>query len=361
MSLRIGIAGLRRGGSFCGVFNARPDATVAAVCDVNQERARSFAESHSVPRWVTSFDDLLACDIDAVVVGTPAPLHAGHCTSALRAGKHVLSEVPAVYTLDEARDLARTVRETGQTYMFAENMNYMAFVQTFDRLVKDGKIGEAYYAEAEYIHDCRSLMAARDDGFTPGAETGPTWRAAMRPIRYCTHSLGPVLQVLDDRIVSAVGMHTGERIGKPTGSVDMEVALFKTAKGNVIKVTCGFNVAREPSFHYFSIYGTEGVLESPRGGYQGFKAILNDIPHCTGMIDLPLSWSHPQMPPEASAGGHGTSEYFMVNDFVRAVIDGTKPAIDVHFGLDMTLPGICAVQSADQGSSAVPVPDSRDF
>ncbi|MBP8955083.1 MAG: Gfo/Idh/MocA family oxidoreductase [Armatimonadetes bacterium] len=361
MSLRIGIAGLRRGASFCGVFNARKDSKVTAVCDVNEERARNFAEANAVNRWVTSFEDLLACDVDAVVVGTPAPLHAQMCVAALQADKHVLSEVPAVYSIDEARDLVRAVRETGKTYMFAENMNYMAFLQTFDRLVKDGKIGEPYYAEAEYIHDCRSLMAGRDDGITPDSQTGPTWRAGMRPIRYCTHSLGPVLQILDDRIVSAVGMNPGERIGKSTGTVDMEVALFKTAKGNVIKVTCGFVVAREPSFHYFSIYGTEGVLESPRGGYAGFKAILNDIPHCTGMIDLPLGWSHPKMPPEAAVGGHGTSEYLMVDDFVRAVLDGTTPAIDVYFGLDMSLPGVCAVQSADQGSSAVEVPDPREF
>jgi len=357
--LKIGIVGLRRGGSFLPVFNNRPDCEVSAVCDINEERAKSFAEANGVSQWYAAYEDLLGSDIDAVVVGVPAPLHTEHSVLALKAGKHVLSEVPAVYSIEEAQRLVKTVQNTGLKYMFAENMNYMAYLQTFDSMVKQGRIGEPYYAEAEYIHDCRDLMTARDDGITPGSETGPTWRAHMRPMRYCTHSLGPVLQILDDRIVTAVGMDTGPRVGKPTNTVDMEVGIFKTAKGNVIKVTVGFYIARHPSFHYFSIYGTKGVLESPRGGHSGIKGYFEDIPNLQGMVDLPLSSSHTGLPPEASAGGHGTSEYLMVDDFVRAVLDDTTPAIDVHFGLDMTLPGICAIQSADQGSIPIEVPDFR--
>ena len=359
MSLKIGVAGLRRGASFVNVFKNHADCEVAAVCDVNEERARSLAEANDVPQWFARYEDLLASDVDAIVVATPAPLHAGNAIDALKAGKHVLSEVPAVWSVEEGRQLAQAVEETGRKYMFAENVNYTAFVESFDKIVKDGRIGEPYYAEAEYIHDCRELMRARDDGITPGSATGNTWRAGMPPILYCTHSLGPLLQILDDRIVTAVGMHTGPRIGKETDTIDMELGIFKTAKGNVIKVTCGFYVAREPSFHYFSIYGTEGVLESPRGGYEGFKANLGDIPNLHGMVTLPLSWAHTKLPPEAHAGGHGTSEYLMIDDFVRAILDDTTPPIDVHFGLDMTLPGICAHESAENGSVPVEVPDFR--
>jgi len=361
MSLKVGVVGLRRGGSFVSVFNNRPDSKVTAVCDLNEDRAKSFAEAHGVESWFTSYDEMLSSDLDAVVVATPAPLHTQNAVTALQAGKHVLSEVPAVYDLAEAPKLVAAVRESGRKYMFAENMNYMAFVQSFDSIVKQGRIGELYYAEAEYIHNCQSLMTGRDDGVTGSSAEGPTWRASMPPIHYCTHSLGPVLQIMDDRIVTAVGMHTGPRIGKATNTIDMEVGIFKTAKGNVIKVTCGFYVAREPSFHYFSLYGTEGVLESPRGGYDGFKANFHDIPNLQGMVQLPLSWTHTNMPPEAHAGGHGTSEYLMINDFVRAVLDDTKPAIDIHFGLDMTLPGICAHMSAESGSAPVEVPDPRSL
>ncbi|MEN6544750.1 MAG: hypothetical protein ABFE07_01780 [Armatimonadia bacterium] len=42
-------------------------------------------------------------------------------------------------------------------------------------------------------------------------------------------------------------MHTGNRRRPEIGSIDMEVGIFKTAKGNVIKQFCGFSVAKEPA------------------------------------------------------------------------------------------------------------------
>ena len=38
--------------------------------------------------------------IDAVFVATPMPLHAEHSIAALRAGKHVMCEVPPVNTIE---------------------------------------------------------------------------------------------------------------------------------------------------------------------------------------------------------------------------------------------------------------------
>jgi len=49
----------------------------------------------------------------------------------------------------------------------------------------------------------------------------------------------------------------------------------------------------------------------------------------------------------------------MVNDFVRCILGDGKPAIDVYEGLDMSLPGICAHLSAENGSQPVEVPYLR--
>jgi hypothetical protein len=78
-----------------------------------------------------------------------------------------------------------------------------------------------------------------------------------------------------------------------------------------------------------------------------------------GPMTLPLSSAHTGAPPEATAGGHGTSEYFMCNDFVRCIVDDTEPAIDVYRGLDYSVPGICAHISAENGGEPVEVPDFR--
>ena len=72
--LRIGIAGLNRGSSFIGLFNARPDAQVAAVCANTEATLAHFSKSLGVPGY-TDYDEFCGADIDAIVVATP-PLKA---------------------------------------------------------------------------------------------------------------------------------------------------------------------------------------------------------------------------------------------------------------------------------------------
>jgi len=79
------------------------------------------------------------------------------------------------------------------------------------------------------------------------------------------------------------------------------------------------------------------------------------------MISYPLSISHPRAPAGATVGGHGTCEYYMVTDFLEAIREDRNPPIDIDFAMDMTLPGICAHLSAEQGGQPVPVPNSRDW
>ena len=362
MSLRIGIAGLRRGVSFANVFSHRPDCIVVAGCDPNRERAEAFRQQfETVEAVYADYGEFCGHELDAIVIVTPAPTHAECSVQALRAGKHVLCEVPAVCTLEEGFEVVRAVEETGRKYMFAENVNFFACFETYKQLIDEGKIGKIIYAEGEYIHDCRSLMENRDDGLGGGVDGKPTWRASMHPIQYCTHDLGPLLWLMEDRIVRAVGMSTGCNVAPELGVTDIEVAIFQTAKGAVVKQLTGFAVAREPSHHFFSIYGTKGCLESDRyGGLGNHKFYSEELKHLPRLMDLPVGTNHPHAPPHATAGGHGTSEYYMIDGFVRCILDDTKPPIDVYEGLDYTFPGVCAAESIMNDSQPVTVPDPRE-
>src|SRR3989442_1069063 len=94
-NVRIGIVGAHRGASHARVFAAHPEGEVVAVCDAREARARAAAESIGVARWHTDFDALLADDrVNAVYIATPDHLHGEMNVRALRAGKHVLSEIP---------------------------------------------------------------------------------------------------------------------------------------------------------------------------------------------------------------------------------------------------------------------------
>jgi predicted dehydrogenase len=336
------------------VFNNRTDAEVGPVCDREGGRAEAFAREGGVGAHYHDYERFLRHGLDAVVVATPLPVHAKQSVLALEAGCHVLSEVPAANSLEECGQIVQAVRRSGMKYMMAENSCYMAYLQSWRQMVADGRIGHAIYAEAEYVHNCRAIMRDPDGGLT--------WRAGMPPIYYCTHSLGPLLMIMEDRCVTATGLHTGPHVAPDLGAIDLEVGLFRTAKGGVIKILNGFSVVREPAFHYYVVYGSKGVLETGRpGDAEGTKAFFADVPHLQGMARLPLTTSHTGAPPEARAGGHGTTEYYMVEDFIRAIREDTSPAIDVYRAMDYGVPGLCAHLSAERGGAPVEVPDFREM
>jgi predicted dehydrogenase len=353
--LRVGVAGLRRGLALLRMFRPHPCAEVTAVCDPDAARATTIAAEHQVEGVYTTFDAFLDHGLDIVVVASPLPLHVSQSIAALRAGAHVLCEVPAVASLEEAEQLVAAVREASTLYMLAENCCYWAFVESWQAMVDAGRIGEPMFAEAEYVHDCRGMLRNPDGS--------PTWRAFLPPIQYCTHSLGPVLKAIGGRPVSAIGLSTGSRLTPEFGTIDMQLGLFRTDRGVPIKILCGFGVVRQPSFHSYVIYGTRGCLERPRPGgsspVEETLAYFEDIPEMAGMATLPLGVRHPRAPAHASTGGHGTAEWAMVNAFLEAIVEGGRAPIDVHAALDMTLPGLCAHFSSEQGGVAVDVPDYR--
>jgi predicted dehydrogenase len=344
--LKVGVAGLRRGLGLLRTFHQHRDAKVVAVCDAAAERREAISGEYGAV--YADFTELLTAGLDVVVVVTPAPMHASQAIQAMEAGAHVLSEVPAAYTLDECAALAAAVRRTGQVYMMAENMNFYHYIQSWKKQIQAGEIGHVFYAEAEYIHDCRQLM--RD------AAGQLTWRASMPPIHYCTHSLGPLLDILNDRCVSAVGLATGSHSAPEIGSTDMEVGLFRTAQGRVIKILCGFTVTREPALHWQVFYGTEGTLENKRVPGEEAKIFRAGNAQPT---PIAAEASDPDAPPEALAGGHGTSEYYMVDGFIQAVIGGDAPPIDIYRSLDFSAPGLCAHLSALKGGAPVDIPNFR--
>ena len=346
--LKVGIAGLRRGRGLLQIFHHHREAWVVAVCDSVAERREEVGGEFGIPKTYAEFDDFLAAELDVVVIATPAPLHAAQSIQALEAGANVLSEVPAAWTLDESAALAEAVRRTGRLYMMGENVNFYHYIQEWKATIRAGELGQVFYAEAEYVHDCRKLM--RD------AEGRPTWRASMPPIYYCTHSLGPVLDILDDRCVSVLGMATGAHTEPELGATDMEVGLFRTEQGRVIKILCGFSVTREPAMHWQVFYGTEGVLENRRAPGEEAKVFRAGEGQLRAIA---AEVSDPHAPAEALAGGHGTSEYYMVDRFIRAVIDGGESPIDVYRSLDFSTPGLCAHLSALQGGMPVEIPDYR--
>ncbi|HEU5316145.1 MAG TPA: Gfo/Idh/MocA family oxidoreductase, partial [Chloroflexota bacterium] len=245
--LRVGILGLGRGFTHFRNFLALDSVRVVGAADRlanrrerGQERLTAVGEAGKETKLVPELDNLLALKPDAVVVASNARLQVGHAIQCMEAGAHVLSEVPGAMTEEEIVRLRAAVQRTGKTYMLGENTCYWDFFRYFRKWVLEDRFGPISIAEGEYLHYLPRTMLLANDGSSVSpsearaqghSDATPTWRADQPPIQYLTHDLGPLLEVLDDRVVS-VSCRSGPWRNEETPlRSDGQIALFQTARG----------------------------------------------------------------------------------------------------------------------------------
>ena len=350
---RFGLVGVGRGSEYGRLLATDPRCEVVGCCDTSEQALARFQQELGLAdsRCFTDYDRFIgSLEMDAVFIGTPMPAHAEQTVTAVEAGVNVLSEVTAASTMEGCRRIVEAVRRTGKAYMLAENCCYWPFVQEWGKLVQSGRLGEIIYSECEYLHPIPHLIV--------DPETGQSrWRAARAPLHYCSHSLGPILEITQDRIVRAMGLGQGHRMMPDhpvVGTIDIQVALFETERGAIIKLARSSMVPRHPMIHYYTLQGTKGFVETDRmGPTSGLLYVKDEMERAQ---PIPISFADESLPEAARAGGHGTAEYGVVQDFLHALETGERPRLDEVRAMDLTAPGLIAHESAMKGGVWMEVP-----
>ena len=354
--VKLGIVGLKRGRYVGELVLHDENVRITAVADKDPESLSACRQMYEAAgktdvAYFESYEELLKSDVDAVYIVTDKPLHTRHTLMALAAGKHVLSEIPVIETEEEAKVLLDAVRAHPELkYMTAENCNYWSHIAAWKKMREEGQLGEIVYAEGEYLH------AGDPDTFQPYEAGTDHWRRHNPAITYLTHELGPILSILDDRCVSVTCMEPTAKYNKYTDRAENGIALFRTAKGAVIRIFIGFG-AYVGFGHNFALYGTRGTLitDKTKDCYKAHTfAKMVSIPGTReAFFEIPIS-------AETGADAtemHGGADGKMIRDFVRCIIDDTEPPITVEDGIRMSLPGIIAHKSALLGGALLPIPD----
>jgi predicted dehydrogenase len=140
-AVRVGLAGLGYWGpNLARNFDDLADLTV--LCDANEERRAEFAPRYPGAQMTGDFDELLASDVDAVVVATPVPTHYELAKRALEAGKHVLVEKPPAMQAVEMDELVAIAAERDLTLMPGHLLLYHPGVVKLKQLIAAGELGD---------------------------------------------------------------------------------------------------------------------------------------------------------------------------------------------------------------------------
>ena len=159
---RINVAVIGNGGrggyvghKFAEVGAANGNAQIVAICDVYQKRVTKAKEFYAskfkpVDGYMDYREVLNRADVDAVIVATPDHWHAPIALAAMDLGKDVYLEKPMCHTVDEARKLSETVKETKRVLQVGSQTTSGDQWAKAKKAIADGMIGQMIMSQGSY-------------------------------------------------------------------------------------------------------------------------------------------------------------------------------------------------------------------
>ena len=119
MTLNLAVVGLGAfGQKHLDALALIPDATIRYVAHSKMDVAEQVAAKYGAARAFTDYSELLAQDdLDGVLLATPTQMHRAQTIEALRAGKHVMVEIPMGDSLASVQEILDVQRESGKVAM----------------------------------------------------------------------------------------------------------------------------------------------------------------------------------------------------------------------------------------------------
>jgi UDP-N-acetylglucosamine 3-dehydrogenase len=151
---KLGVAVIGTGGwgkNHVRVYKELASTELAAVCDVNAERAKALASQFGVKAYKNSTRMLKNKEIEAVSVCTWSTKLAGEALKALKAGKHVLVEKPMATNTKQAEKLLETAEQNDLHLTVGFLMRFIPGLQHIRGAVENKKIGELVCATAKRV------------------------------------------------------------------------------------------------------------------------------------------------------------------------------------------------------------------
>lgn len=283
-------------------MNEASNAVAAAVASRDGERARTYADKNGIPVAYGSYDELLADpEIDAVYNPLPVSMHAEWSIRAAEAGKPVLCEKPLCVNGAEARAMRAAFDERGLLLMEAIMFRHHPLTREVARMVAEGYVGELRMVHAQFNAD-----PAGEDNIRLRKETGGG--ALLDVGCYCT-SVMRLLAGAEPADVTAQATYNEN---------DVDVGFVGTMlfpRGVVGHLGCGLRTQFDCSY---GACGSEGRLLVDWGAMVAWPGEDFVIRRWRG------GESDEVVVPAAN------HYKLMVEDFGRALLDGTPPVLDIE-------------------------------
>lgn len=245
-----------------------PRCELVAICDVDRERAESFASHFSVAEATNDWQALMArSDIDVIDVVTPSATHLELALAALESGKHVLCEKPVAYDFRQTRQAAALARSKNLKTKLGFTFRYSPGVQYAKSLIDQGFVGtpfifNGYEQNSQWLDpqnplrqvdpnaDQSVIQTSSLEGYgAPIIDIGHWWVGADY-----TRVVGTMRNFIPERMVRATGTMMRMNID------DGDIYLAEYANGAIGSIQTSFvTIGNYPGIEA-RIYGEKGAI-----------------------------------------------------------------------------------------------------
>jgi predicted dehydrogenase len=286
---------------------------LAAVCDVDKERAAAFASRAQCKPYSVVSEMLRLEKPHVVAICSPSGLHPAHTVECLKAGADVICEKPMAIDTDSAEMMLNVARQTGRKLFVVKQNRFSPQVMLLKRVADAGILG--------VIHGFQLTCA-----WNRGAEyyVQSAWRGSsdqdggilFTQFSHFIDLLGWLLgQIRDARGWRANFCHGDKIAFEDTGSATL--LMESGAIGSIYYTINAQNHNMEGSL---AVFGNRGTVKI--GG-----VYLNRMDHFAVDDEIAMQWLKEM--PDYPAELH-TRVY---HELVKALADETHPFVDAAEGM----------------------------
>ncbi len=321
--VKLGVVGMGMGRNHAKGYLTHPRAELVAVCDMNEELARTMAAELGGVKVYTDAETMYReAGLHAVSVATPNKFHAPLSIAALEAGLHVLCEKPMAMTAAEAEAMLTAQKAADRALMINFSYRFSDISRALKQQVDAGVIGDIYFGRTVW-HRRRGIPRLG------GSFTIKELSGGGPLIDIGVHRLDLALWLMGHPEPVSVSGSSYDLLGKAIAKQakatytveDLACGLVKLANGATLAVEASWAVNLEEREHMVTLLcGTKGglVQKNVGGAYQFVAEVYTE--EGGSLFTKRLDWS---LKPSPSA----------YHEFVDSILQNRPPAATGEDGL----------------------------
>jgi len=136
-----------------------PDVEITSLVGGNQDSTAQVAKKYGIPHYTGELSEGIK-RADAVILTTPTKMHFRQGEQVMRAGKHVLIEIPVTDSVEDAENLVKIAKETGVVAMGGHVRRFNPSHQYVHKKIKAGEMKIQQMDVQTYFFRRKNMNAA---------------------------------------------------------------------------------------------------------------------------------------------------------------------------------------------------------